>query len=391
MQDSKRILVVEDESIVAFDIERGLERQGFKVTAVVNSGEQAVEQASLYSPDLVLMDIGLKGSIDGIAAASQVQERFRIPVVFLTAHSDQLTLTKAMGTSPYGFVVKPFDDTEIRAAIEIALCRFDAETKPYSHKPQIENTWSIPSTADSSKTKATSALFSASESLTPFQILQRIPSFEKIPAVDLETLANAAEIIEASPGQLLTYEGEELSAGFIVISGRISMFKTSLNSKELIVELLSAGDLFSLICTLQHNSSQLTARAQTHSEILRVPSRNFLELLDAHPGLYRELIVLMSDRLQASHDFARGLAHDRVEVRIANALCALVPRFAQSELTPHTISMTRQEIADLTGTTPETAIRTTKAMERVGLLELLRPGTIRIMDLAGLEAIAKSN
>jgi len=102
----------------------------------------------------------------------------------------------------------------------------------------------------------------------------------------------------------------------------------------------------------------------------------------------------MSQRLRASHDISRGLAYDRVEVRIASTLSALVPKFStsndsNSDEEIFTIDITRQELADLTGTSPETAIRITKAMERDGLLDLSRPCIIKILDLDRLQEICE--
>ncbi len=117
------ILIVEDESIVALDIQDKVERLGYSVLAVVSSGENAIEEVKKSQPDLVLMDIVLKGEIDGIETAERIREHFDIPIIYLTAHSDNQTLKRAKITGPFGYLVKPFVDSELRSAIEAVLSK----------------------------------------------------------------------------------------------------------------------------------------------------------------------------------------------------------------------------------------------------------------------------
>lgn len=124
-----QILVVEDESIVAEDIKDTLEGLGYAVSAVVNSGKSAIEKAALTQPNLVLMDIRLKGKMDGVEAAEQIWERFKIPIVYLTANSDISTLERAKITGSFGYVTKPFRERELHSAVELALHRHQLERK----------------------------------------------------------------------------------------------------------------------------------------------------------------------------------------------------------------------------------------------------------------------
>lgn len=123
------ILVAEDEGIIAKDLERRLVRQGYAVSAVVASGEDAIRKAGELRPNLVLMDIVLYGDIDGIDAAGVIRQRFDIPVIYLTAYADDGILERAKLTEPYGYVIKPFEDRDIHSAIEIALYRHALERK----------------------------------------------------------------------------------------------------------------------------------------------------------------------------------------------------------------------------------------------------------------------
>ncbi len=124
-----QIMVVEDEKIVAADIRQNLTMLGYMVPAVLASGEEAIKKATEQCPDLVLMDIQLKGRIDGIEAAKIVQSRLNVPVVFITAFADEATIQRAKGTEPYGYLVKPFGKKEPQSTIEIALYKYGRERR----------------------------------------------------------------------------------------------------------------------------------------------------------------------------------------------------------------------------------------------------------------------
>lgn len=128
MADPK-ILIVEDEVIVAENIRRNLEKLGYSVPAMAFSGEESVEKVQEFNPDLVLMDIVLKGKMDGIEAAEEIRSRFNIPVVYLTAYSDDKTLLRAKISEPFGYILKPFNERELRTTIQIALHKHELETE----------------------------------------------------------------------------------------------------------------------------------------------------------------------------------------------------------------------------------------------------------------------
>jgi PAS domain S-box-containing protein len=122
-----RILIVEDEFIVAGDLQLRLEELGYEVAGTADNGPEGVRLAASARPDLVLMDIRLKGKLDGIAAAEQIGRRFQVPVVFLTAYAEEDTLQRAKLAEPFGYILKPFEDRELRTVIEVALYKHAAE------------------------------------------------------------------------------------------------------------------------------------------------------------------------------------------------------------------------------------------------------------------------
>jgi len=126
---SASIFIVEDERIVAEDIRVSLESNGYTVAGIAASRDQAVEGVRRTSPQLVLMDIILKGPGDGVEAARMVREMFDIPVVYLTAHADEATLHRAKVSEPFGYILKPFEERDLFSTIEMALYRHRVEKR----------------------------------------------------------------------------------------------------------------------------------------------------------------------------------------------------------------------------------------------------------------------
>lgn len=128
------ILVVEDELIVARDIQTRLKKFGYTVTDIASTGEEAIEKVARYSLDLVLVDIRLKGEMDGVEAAQKIHDDFNLPVIYLTANADESTLERAKATAPYGYILKPFKEKELKTTIEITLNKHQIEKKLKQHE-----------------------------------------------------------------------------------------------------------------------------------------------------------------------------------------------------------------------------------------------------------------
>jgi chemotaxis response regulator CheB len=126
---SPRILIVEDESVIATNLRRTLTQMAYDVIDWVPTGEAAIELAERERPDLVLMDIHLAGALSGIDTARRIWERLQIPIVYCTAHADLETLEVVKTTESYGYVVKPFQSGAVRAAIQLALARREKELR----------------------------------------------------------------------------------------------------------------------------------------------------------------------------------------------------------------------------------------------------------------------
>ena len=124
-----KIMIVEDEAVIALQLQQSLTSMGFDVVGVAYSGEEAVETARDLRPDLILTDIRIPGKLDGIQVAEIVKSELDIPVIFLTASSEDKILERTKQVEPYGYIVKPFQNREFKAAIEVALYKKDMERR----------------------------------------------------------------------------------------------------------------------------------------------------------------------------------------------------------------------------------------------------------------------
>ncbi|MDD1666322.1 MAG: response regulator [Methanomicrobiales archaeon] len=125
-----KVLVVDDEAIITMQLEERLTALGYEVAGMAASGEDSIEKARRLKPDIILMDIVMPGKMNGIEAAKQIYEELGIPVVFVTSYADDAIIEKAKTARPYGYIVKPFNELEIKAAIEVGLFRSSTEPRP---------------------------------------------------------------------------------------------------------------------------------------------------------------------------------------------------------------------------------------------------------------------
>jgi len=122
------IFIVEDESIVAKDIQNNLVKLGYNVLGIANNGKDAIEQIKETNPDVVLMDIMIKGDLTGIEVAEQIRKHISVPVIFLTAYADESTLSRAKVTEPYGYILKPFKEIDLHSTIEMAVYKHQKDS-----------------------------------------------------------------------------------------------------------------------------------------------------------------------------------------------------------------------------------------------------------------------
>ncbi|MBC8384108.1 MAG: response regulator [Candidatus Cloacimonetes bacterium] len=135
-------MIVEDEILIAEDIQVSLIKYNYAIVGIVSSGESALEKCREIQPDLILMDIVIQGELSGIETAAKIRELYDIPVIYLTAYADEKTLQTAKITEPFGYIIKPYEDRELFATIEMAFYRFKSEKeikRSYQYNQNIIN------------------------------------------------------------------------------------------------------------------------------------------------------------------------------------------------------------------------------------------------------------
>jgi len=378
-----KILIVEDEGIVSLDLEDSLQSSGYLVTDAVDSGESALASIQRARPDIVLMDITLRGAMDGIEAASIIREQYGIPLIYMTAHADEATLRRAKVTTPYGYILKPIRESELKAMIEIAYSRYEAEqSRDVREEDDSESIFS-----EEAPEPDVSEVFTRNAILREFT-----------PSLGAQLLAGAPSRFYKA-GDYVVHEDASLESAPVLLSGTLELIKISSNGKELILDLLTPKEDYLLALLLNKPCFPFTLRAHSDARTLLLPLSKLLPELNSSAPALRSCLREISGRLEITMNLARSLAHDRVEPRIASMLLALGRKAAEQESYPgsldlngpYTLDLSRKELADLVGITPETASRVSKALEREGILNLRQAGLIVVQQPKALLEIMQDS
>jgi|GEM_PF-961601 len=386
--DSKtkpRIFVVEDDVMLSMDIGATLLGFNYEIVGTSSSGEDALKLIESAKPDLILMDIGLSGKLDGVQTAEQLALRIATPVLFLTGITEESTLQRAKLTQPCGYLIKPFDPTELRVAIELGLYRGSLAAQQLE-QPHGTNGIEADEIIEREFAATDEAFKGDGNKDTKIQLLAKVALFSALPRTELDKLSDLCRIREFSGGEFIFHEGSPALGGFVLLSGKIAVTKSAVSGKTLILQLLSAGDVYGLFFLLKEFAGSCAARAQVDCRVLWLPDQAFAELKKRTPEIVSGMLSQVGTAMVRSFELSSSLAHSRVEARIINALLSLLPA-GNPKVSPAAgrLFMTRKELADLTGTTPETAIRVTKNLERAHLLDLTRPGIIKIPNREALK------
>ncbi len=370
----KKIFIVEDDPIIALHISKALTSFDYEIVGSVRSGEEALQLIPNTELDLILMDVTLLGKLDGIETVTQLATAK--PVVFLTALNDEITLQRAKLTRPYGYLIKPFEPRELRSTIEVALHNYE----------QARSKTGIEEEDYDFQDRDDLELFSEDQN-GKLSILFQCEWLKPLSPKNLVYLVENSEIKHISSGEQISLEGNETNLGFITISGRVSITKNNSEGKELILNLLPPGAIFGLCFLNPIVAANMSARCQIDSKVLLISAKSYENFIKLEPNFINIMNDELARRLVDSYSLAMSLAHTKVELRIIRTLLTLLPNFGKNysiDSNEGRIYITRKELAELTGTTPETAFRVTKNLEREGVLDLSKPGIIKITNISSL-------
>jgi len=138
----QRVIIIEDDEITSLNLNMSLQKHGYSVVAVCDNAEQAKNKIQTHNPDVLIIDISLQSSNDGIELAKSIKEKYNIPFIYLTSYSDEATINQAKRTEPYGYIVKPFDPNSLHATIQMALFKYQVENnrKEDIHTLKVDKT-----------------------------------------------------------------------------------------------------------------------------------------------------------------------------------------------------------------------------------------------------------
>lgn len=225
---------------------------------------------------------------------------------------------------------------------------------------------------------------------TPLEILKSSPVFAGLPARDLQALAASAREQRVRARDYIFSEGDPALWFCIVVSGHVKIFRQSKGGKEVVLELLGPGEPFGGVAVIERRPYPASAQATEPTTILKIPQEAIIPLADRYPSIIREMALMIGQRLRAAHDSVASLAVDPVDARLAATLL----RLAEREGTPGPkgvtlpFHLTRQSLADMAGTTVETAIRVVSRWQRDGLV-VDEGRQLVLADVDALRAIAE--
>ncbi|GAB4092542.1 response regulator [Flaviaesturariibacter terrae] len=341
----KKILLIDDNPVIRENIAELLELSRYQVVTASN-GRQGVAEAIAQKPDLILCDI-MMPELDGYGVLHLLQrnpELQQIPFIFLTAKSDQSDIRTGMSLGADDYITKPFDTTDLLKTVESRLRKSEL-----LHKGR-------PDSADVAADGG--AETDAEEILRAFVQGRHLDHYKK--------------------KQRIFTEGNHPIRLYYVQKGKVKVYKTNDDGKELILKIVAEGDFFGYISLLENTVYRENADALEDCDIAAIPRSEFEELMNAHPQVTRRFISLLSKDVHQKEEQLLRIAYNSLRRKVADALLAAQERFRHGdERLP--IHLTRENLAAMAGTATESLIRTLTDFKTEKLIDI-HDGSISILQ-----------
>lgn len=348
----KKILVIEDNKDILENTAEILELSNYKVYTALN-GKLGIEQALAHKPDLILCDI-MMPELDGYGVLHIVQKNpdlQQIPFIFLTAKVEREDVRKGMSLGADDYISKPFDPTDLLNAIEGRLKRSDL----------IRQT--------------------ISDGLKGVNELITIVGGEKA----LNDFVDGRHVDKYRKRQRIFIEGNHPIRLYYVQKGKVKVFKTNNEGKELIVKIASEGEFFGYVAMLENSVYKENADALEDSEIVAIPRHEFEELLNQNSEVARKFIKLLASDVTEKEEQLLHIAYNSLRKKVADALLTMQLTYKNSP--EKQIEITRENLAAIAGTATESLIRTLTDFKVEKLIDI-RDGKIIILNCEKLEHMA---
>ncbi len=333
----KTILLIEDNKDVRENTAEILELANYKVVQAEN-GKQGVEEAQQNKPDLIVCDV-MMPVLDGygvIHLLNKSPETASIPFIFLTAKSERLDFRKGMEMGADDYIAKPFDDIELLNAIESRLKRNEMLKAEFSKDVNGLNKFFN----DARKT----------DELKKLSVERRIKPYKK--------------------GEVIFHEGNSPNFLFFLVKGKVKAFKDHEYGKELTTSLFKEGEFFGYTTLIEDKPYTETAEALEDSEICLIPKDDFHSLMYGSMNVMKSFIKMLTDNIADKENQLVSMAYSSVRKRVAGALLLLQSRYDTNKDKNFSISIPREELANIVGTATESLIRTLSDFKEEKLVEI---------------------
>jgi DNA-binding response OmpR family regulator len=331
----KQILLIEDSFEIRDNLAEILELSGYEVLQA-EDGKVGVEMAQQHLPDLILCDI-MMPKLDGYGVLhilSKSHDTMRIPFIFLTAKAEKTDVRKGMSLGADDYIVKPFDETDLLEAVANRL-----------RKHEIYESGG--------------------------QVATQKASLEDVFQNKVHKSYNKKDIIYR--------EGDSSTAIFKLLKGKVKLLRISTDGKEMVLDLVREGEYFGYWSVLQHSDYEETAEALDDTEVEMVQAADFRHVIESEVGVAHEFIKMLSSNLLAKEYKIVELAYNSVRKRVASALIELCDKYNKETDKPFSISVSRETLAGIAGTTVESAIRMLSDFKSSNLIKVNK-AEITILD-----------
>ncbi|MBK5284129.1 MAG: response regulator [Bacteroidia bacterium] len=342
----KKIILIEDNKEMRENTAEILELANYKVFTAKN-GKEGVELAQKEKADLIICDI-MMPVLDGYGVLHLIAKNpdtSGIPFIFLTAKAERGDFRKGMEMGADDYVTKPFDDIELLNAIESRLKKSEMIKKEFSKDIEGLN-----------------------EFITSARGIE-----------DLKKLSEERDVHAYKKKETVYDEGNYPKGIYFVNRGKVKTYKTHEQGKEFITGLYKDGDFFGYLALLEDGKYTDSATALDDSEVCLIPKEDFFSLIYKNAEVSRRFIKMLSDNLQEKEEQLLNLAYNSVRKRVAEALITLHTRYKKENEKQFTITISREDLANLAGTATETTIRTLSDFKEEGLIEI-KGGTITVVS-----------
>jgi len=349
----KNILLIEDNEDVRANTAEILELSNYHVVTAEN-GKEGVEKALAEKPDLIICDI-MMPVLDGYGVLHAIHKNETIkntPFIFLTARAEKNDFRKGMELGADDYITKPFSGTELLNAVESRIKKHEMLEQEFS--PGLAGMDQLLETASAQHA--------------------------------LETLTEGRNINKFRKKQIIYSEGNHPNKLYYILKGKVKVYKTNDEGKELVTDLYSMGDFLGHVALLEGTVYKDTAETLEETELAVIPKEDFDELLNSNPNVARKFIKLLAKNITDKEEHLLGLAYNSLRKKVAEALLILQKKYKQKPEEKFVISINRESLSSIAGTATESLIRTLGDFRNEKLIDI-REGKIIILNYQKLNSL----